>query len=107
MIDLASVIPAKQADLERASELVLDAIGISADRPTISVQQRAIDFVRDATGPWGDVRKIKAVCHAVSSQHGRWPISSRRSIVAVRNSSADCRAERRCSNVKASWACVI
>jgi hypothetical protein len=62
MIDLAaSLILAKDADLERAGELVLDALDISADRPIVSVQQRAKEFVRDATHRWGNVRQARDI----------------------------------------------
>ncbi|WP_219461757.1 hypothetical protein [Nonomuraea rhizosphaerae] len=50
MIDhAASLIPSKEADLDHVRDIVLDALDISADRPIISIQQLAAEFVRQAT----------------------------------------------------------
>lgn len=68
MIDLAlSLIRPREADLDRAAGLVLDALVISAGRPIISVQQRTSEFVREATGRWGNTRQVSAVLDAASS----------------------------------------
>jgi transcriptional regulator with XRE-family HTH domain len=68
MIDLAlSVIRSKEPDLDRAAELILDALSISAGRPIISVEQRTWDFIRDATGRWGDTRQVGAVRDAAAT----------------------------------------
>jgi len=68
MIDLAfSLIRSEEADLDRAAKLVLDALSISEGRPIISVQQRTSEFVRDATGRWGNIRQISAIRDAVST----------------------------------------
>ena len=68
MIDLAlSLIRPRQADLDRAAGLVLDALGISAGRPVISVQQRTSEFVHDATGRWGSTQQVRMVRDAVSA----------------------------------------
>jgi len=66
MIDLArSLIRSeKSADLDRAVQLVLDAISISSGRPVISVQQRISEFVRDAIGRWGFTPEVRAVVDA-------------------------------------------
>lgn len=68
MIDLAfSLIRPKEADLDRAAELVLGALSISAGRPIISVQQRTSEFVRDATHRWGSIRQVSAIRDAAST----------------------------------------
>ena len=72
LIDLAvSRIRAKESDLEQASTLVHDALSISAGRPIISVQQRALEFVREITGRWGNVAQAHMILDAipVSSAH--------------------------------------
>jgi len=70
MIDLAlSVVRAQEtgeADLDRATELILNALRISADRPIISIHQRVYEFVRDATGRWGNTPQVQAVLDAMS-----------------------------------------
>lgn len=72
MIDLAlSVIRSKEPDLDRAAELILDALSISAGRPIISVEQRTWDFIRDATGRWGDTRQVGAVRDAAATLKAR------------------------------------
>ena len=66
MIDLArSLISCKDADLDHAVALVLEALGISADRPIISVRQRASEFVRDAAGRWGNLSQVSLVRDAL------------------------------------------
>jgi hypothetical protein len=68
MIDLAaSLIHPGDADLDRATALVLDALDTSADRPIVSVHQRASEFANDATQRWGDSRRIRAVRDAVAT----------------------------------------
>ena len=68
LIDLAlSMVRAKDADLDQATALVLDALSISAGRPVISVQQRTSEFVRDVRGRWGDVPQVTAIADAVSA----------------------------------------
>jgi tetratricopeptide (TPR) repeat protein len=55
-IDLAlSLIRSKDADLDRAAQLVLDALSISAGRPVISVKQRTSEFIWTAADRWGNV----------------------------------------------------
>ena len=72
MIDLAlSVIRSKEPDLDRAAELILDALSISAGRPIISVEQRTWDFIRDAAGRWGDTRQVGMVRDAVANLKAR------------------------------------
>lgn len=62
MIDLAlSLIRAKETDLDHAADLVINALSISADHPIISVQQRTSEFIREATGRWGDASQISTV----------------------------------------------
>jgi hypothetical protein len=68
MIDLAlSLIRPREADLDRAAGLVLDALQISSGRPIISVQQRTSEFTREAVGRWGKTRQVSAVLNAVSA----------------------------------------
>lgn len=63
MIDLAlSLIRSREAGLDRAAGLVLDALGISAGRPVISVQQRTSEFVSDATGAVGKYTSGQCGC---------------------------------------------
>jgi hypothetical protein len=65
MIDLAlSLIRPPEADLDHATELMLNAIVISADRPIISVQQRTAEFVRDVTNRWGKTRQADVILDA-------------------------------------------
>jgi hypothetical protein len=61
---------ARSADLESASGLVIDTLGISASRPVISLRQRTADFVRDATARWGSAPQIDAVRDAVAAIKG-------------------------------------
>ena len=69
MIDLArSLIRAPEADLDHATELMLDALAISAGRPIISVRQRTSEFVRDVTSRWGKTRQAAAVLEAHGGQ---------------------------------------
>ncbi|WP_432976644.1 hypothetical protein [Dactylosporangium sp. CA-233914] len=69
MLDQASALVAsKHGDLERASRLAIDAVGLSAGRPIIAVQQRTMDFVRHATRQWGDAKQIRAVHDAVADE---------------------------------------
>jgi hypothetical protein len=68
MLDLAlSLIRAREADLDHACDLVLDALNISANRPVISVQQRTSEFIRGAVSRWGDPRQVRAVRDAAAS----------------------------------------
>lgn len=66
MIDLAiSLIQSDtEADLERAGQLVVDALGISAGRPIISVRQRSAEFTRHAIDRWGPSSQVRAVIEA-------------------------------------------
>ena len=70
MIDLAlSLVRSdKRADLDNATQLVLDALSISAGRPVISVQQRTAEFVRDAIDRWGLTPQVRAVLDAAIVQ---------------------------------------
>jgi transcriptional regulator with XRE-family HTH domain len=72
MIDYAvSLIPSKEADLEHARDLVLEALNISAGRPIISIQQRAMEFVSLATRRWGAASHFSDICHAISARKVR------------------------------------
>ena len=72
LIDLAvSQVRARDADLEHASTLVQDALTISSGRPVISVQQRTLEFVRDVTNRWGDVRQARMILDATSAAFAR------------------------------------
>jgi transcriptional regulator with XRE-family HTH domain len=72
MIDLAfSHIRSRDADLERATGLVLEALSISADRPVISVRQRAAEFIRDATATWGSNPRVCTVRDAAAALRER------------------------------------
>ncbi|MFI6501110.1 helix-turn-helix transcriptional regulator [Nonomuraea typhae] len=65
MIDFAtSLIPAKKGDLEHACDLVLDALTTSANRPIISIQQRAAEFIHTATRQCGESRQIAEIRRA-------------------------------------------
>jgi hypothetical protein len=67
-IDIAfSLVRAREADLEHATKLVLDALTISAGRPIISVQQRTSEFVHAVIGRWGSVPEVSTVLDAVST----------------------------------------
>lgn len=64
-IDIAtSLVRAREADLDRATKLVLDALTISAGRPVISVQQRTSELVRTIVNRWGKVPEARAILDA-------------------------------------------
>jgi tetratricopeptide (TPR) repeat protein len=68
MIDMASaLIQPKDADLDRAAGIIVEALTISASRPVISVQQRASDFVCSAAGRWGNIKQVSAIRDAISA----------------------------------------
>jgi hypothetical protein len=68
MIDLAiSKIRAKEAELDHAANLVLDALSISTGRPIISVQQRTSDFVAEVIARWGKTPQARAILDAESA----------------------------------------
>jgi len=67
-IDLAlSLVRARDADLDRATMLVLDALSISAGRPIISVLKRALEVANAIVDRWGDVPQAKAILDATAS----------------------------------------
>lgn len=62
MIDLAlSMVRSKDADLDHAAELVLNALSISSGRPVISVQLRTSEFVSEVVGRWGNVPQVRTI----------------------------------------------
>jgi len=68
MIDLASaLIQPRDADLDGAAGIILEALTISASRPVISVQQRASDFVCSAAKRWGNIKQVSAIRDAISA----------------------------------------
>jgi DNA-binding transcriptional regulator YiaG len=68
MIDLAlSMIRSKDADLDHATELVLNALNISAGHPVISVQLRTSEFVREVVGRWGSIPQVRDILDAAST----------------------------------------
>ena len=71
LIDLAlSHVRAKnprEADLDRATELILIALNISADRPIVSVFQRTSEFIRDASDRWGSTPQVRKVLSAAET----------------------------------------
>ncbi|MFC5826989.1 helix-turn-helix domain-containing protein [Nonomuraea insulae] len=72
MIDYAaSLVPSEDADVEHISSLALDALSISAGRPIISVQQRAIELVRQASQRWPTADQLGQVRHAISEWGAR------------------------------------
>ena len=72
MIDLSSsLIRSREADLDRATGLIIDALSISDGRPIISVQQRTAEFVRDASDRWGKSTQIDALRDAMLALEGR------------------------------------
>ncbi|UQU67431.1 hypothetical protein COUCH_14660 [Couchioplanes caeruleus] len=71
-IDLASaLICSTDPDLDRAADLIIDALNISQDRPLVSVRQRAGDFLERAAQRWGRNRQIDAIREAVTSANMR------------------------------------
>lgn len=71
-IDTAfSLVRAREADLEQATKLVLDALTISAGRPIISVQQRTSEFVRAVIDHWGRVPDVNTILDAASTMKER------------------------------------
>ncbi|MEV6598827.1 helix-turn-helix transcriptional regulator [Actinoplanes sp. NPDC051346] len=68
-LDIASaIIASDEADLDRASFLVSQALEVSADRPVISVRQRTIDFVKAATARWGFTPELQPIVQALELQ---------------------------------------
>jgi DNA-binding XRE family transcriptional regulator len=68
MIDLAtSFVAARQPDLDQASELMIDALTISTDRPIISIRQRTLDFVHHTQQRWGNPRQLDRIRDAIST----------------------------------------
>jgi hypothetical protein len=55
----------------RLQRPVIEALGISAGRPVISVRQRTADFVRDATARRGSAPQVNAVRDAAAAAKGR------------------------------------
>lgn len=67
MIDLAcSLIRSRQADLDHATALVLDAQEVSAGRPIVSVRQRTGEFLQLVRERYGQVPEIEAIHEAAS-----------------------------------------
>ncbi|GAA3203968.1 hypothetical protein GCM10020216_003050 [Nonomuraea helvata] len=72
MIDYAvSLISSKEADLQHVEDLVLDALNISADRPIISIQQRAMEFARLAAQRWGEAGRFSDIRDAIYAREVR------------------------------------
>lgn len=71
VIDLATAVTqSREADLEKACELVLEALDVTKDRPVISVYQRATEFARYATERWSQTRELDAVHDALARAWG-------------------------------------
>jgi hypothetical protein len=67
-IDIAfSLVRAREADLDQATLLALDALTISAGRPIISVQQRTQELVHSIAGRWGNVPEVGVILDAASA----------------------------------------
>lgn len=67
-LDLASsLIRSSDNDLDRATDLVLDALAVSQGRPIVSVRQRTQEFVRDAAGRWGNLQQVRSVREALAA----------------------------------------
>jgi hypothetical protein len=62
----AALISSKTGDLERASRLAIEAVDVSAGRPIVAVQQRAMEFLGRAKTQWGDTTHIRAVRDALA-----------------------------------------
>lgn len=62
-----SLVRAKEADLEQATKLVLDALTISADRPIISVQQHTSEFVQAVIDRRGSIPDVNTILDAAST----------------------------------------
>lgn len=72
MLDLASsLIRSDDHDLDHATDLVLDALAISQGRPIVSVQQRGLEFVANATARWGNARQVSSVREAIAAAMGQ------------------------------------
>jgi transcriptional regulator with XRE-family HTH domain len=55
------------ADLDRSTEIVIEALALSAGRPIISIEHRTLEFTRAAAGRWGDVQQVRSVREALST----------------------------------------
>ncbi|WP_280249394.1 hypothetical protein [Nocardia abscessus] len=68
MIDLArSHVLAEDADLDAATSIMLDALGVSPSNPMMQVRRRVSEFVQDATARWGDTLQLRAVREALAN----------------------------------------
>ncbi|UGT68311.1 hypothetical protein LTT66_35070 [Nocardia gipuzkoensis] len=68
MIDLArSHVLTKDADLDAATSIMLDALGVSPGKPMMQVRRRVSEFVQDATARWGDTLQLRAVREALAN----------------------------------------
>jgi hypothetical protein len=68
MIDLArSHVLAEDADLDAATSIMLDALGVSPGNPMMQVRRRVSEFVQDATARWGDTLQLRAVREALAN----------------------------------------
>jgi hypothetical protein len=72
MIDLAfSHVRSQKPDLDRATDLAVEALSVPGCRPIISVQQRTSELIRDASERWGDCRQVNAIREAASAMKAR------------------------------------
>ncbi|WP_280262237.1 hypothetical protein [Nocardia abscessus] len=68
MIDLArSHVLAEDADLDAATSIMLNALGVSPGKPMMQVRRRVSEFVQDATARWGDTLQLRAVREALAN----------------------------------------
>lgn len=67
-IDLAtSLASSREADLDQAGALVIEALQTSAGRPIIAVTVRATEFVRAAKARWGNTRQVEGIRDAIKT----------------------------------------
>ncbi|WP_431972300.1 hypothetical protein [Nocardia sp. bgisy134] len=70
MIDLArSQVLAKDADLDSAAGIMLDALHVSPGKPMLQVRRRGSEFVKDAAARWGESAQLRAVREALASMN--------------------------------------
>ncbi|MGW6427477.1 hypothetical protein ACWF82_32800 [Nocardia sp. NPDC055053] len=62
LIDLARAnVLAENADLDAATNIMLDALDPAMGVPMLQVHRRGLEFVRDATARWGSTRELRTL----------------------------------------------
>ncbi|MEV0392912.1 helix-turn-helix domain-containing protein [Polymorphospora rubra] len=65
-LDIAKSCTVSKGDLDRACDAAIEALKISFNKPVVSVEQRATEFVQAATQAWGNVSQVQQVSEALA-----------------------------------------